>query len=263
MVLFVRNCPQMVPCRTYTFESEGGLTVEKVSYDASGDSILVLGGFSKEISCKDSFLSSSFKEIFAAKLDHSFKRAKLFKFNGSGDKTFSNLHMTENGYAYVAGSFSGGLELLNKNFTADSRSHAFLAKLDTSFLTVIDHFTLQSADHDQISSILNFTGNQLLLSGQSQAAELKTYPSYSANDPFLISLRYSNDIQMGGEFIDVHPVAVGLPFKFNFITFGWEDIGGSFTAEIIDMPSWANLMIDDLVMDIYQGILPMKRNLSC
>jgi len=242
----------------YTFESEGALSAEKVSYDASDDSLLLLGEFSKEMSCKDSFLSSSFKEIFAAKFDHSLKRAKLFKFNGSGDKTFSDLHMTELGYAYVAGSFSGGLKLLNKDFTADSRAHAFLAKLDTSSLAVVDHFTLQSSAHDQINSVLNFTGNQLLVSGESQALELKSYPSYSANDPFLVTLQYSKDLQVGGEFIDIHPVAVGLPFKFNFLTFGWEDAGGSFAAENIDMPSWANVMIDNFGNGYLSGYSPNK-----
>ena len=245
----------------YTFESEGSLSAEKVSYDVTDDSLLLLGGFSKEISCKDSFLSSSFEEVFAAKLDHSFKRAKLIKFNGSGDKTFSDLHVTENGYAYVAGSFAGGLELLNKNFTTDSRADAFLAKLDTSSLAVVDHFTLQSSAYDQINSVLNFTGNQLLVSGQSQAAELKSYPGYSANDPFLISLRYLDDLQMGGEFIDIHPVAVGLPFRFNFLTFGWEGAGGSFTAEILDMPSWANLMIDEFGNGYLSGFAPNEEGI--
>ena len=112
----------------------------------------------------------------------------MFKFNGVGDKTFSDLHITDDGHAYVAGSFSGSLELSKENFIVKNRTNAFLAKLDTSTFSVVDHFTLQSKEIDQISAVLNFTGNQLLLSGKSHAEELKSRLSFSVNDPFLISL---------------------------------------------------------------------------
>ena len=98
----------------------------------------------------------------------------MFKFNGVGDKTFSDLHITDEGHVYIAGSFSGSLELSKENFTVKNRTNAFLAKLDTSTFSVVDHFTLQSKEIDQISAVLNFTGNQLLLSGKSHAEELNS-----------------------------------------------------------------------------------------
>ena len=242
----------------YTLESDGSLSAEKICYDKSDDSFLLMGAFSKELNTKDSFLSSSNKEIFGAKFDNSFKSSRLFKFNGVGDKTFSDLHITDDGHAYIAGSFSGSLELSKENFTVKNRTNAFLAKLDTSTFSVVDHFTLQSKEIDQISAVLNFTGNQLLLSGKSHAEELKSRLSFSVNDPFLISLRYSNDLQIGGEFTDIHPVAVGVPFKFDFRTYGWSKLGEDFAIEIVHLPSWASVIIDDAGNGYLSGYAPDK-----
>ena len=123
---------------------------------------------------------------------------------------------------------------------------------------MVDHFTLQSKEIDQISAVLNFTGNQLLLSGKSHAEELNSRLSFSVNDPFLISLRYSNDLQIGGEFTDIHPVAVGVPFKFDFRTYGWAKLGEDFAIEIVHLPSWASVIIDDAGNGYLSGYAPEK-----
>ena len=121
--------------------------------------------------------------------------------------------MTEFGYAYISGSFSNSLNLLNKSYRSVGSSDAFLAKVNTSSLSVADYFTLQSPELDKIDSILNYTGNQLLLFGTSDAGKLKEGPSFSSDDPFLISLRNAKGIDAGGEMIGIHPLEVDHPLN--------------------------------------------------
>ena len=47
----------------YIFESAGILTAKQVSYDQVSESFLILGEFSKEVSAKDSFITSSFRGL--------------------------------------------------------------------------------------------------------------------------------------------------------------------------------------------------------
>ena len=153
--------------------------------------------------------------------------------------------MSERGYFYIAGGFSSNIELSGKTFSSSGKNDAFLSKLSTSSLSEVDYFLLQFDQLDQIHTVSNHSRNEILLSGRSHSSILTSSDIYSNNDHALISLRFPMDSVVGGKFTDFHPVGVGQPFKFDFITFGVDEGRDFFEIDKIDLPSWASVKMVD------------------
>jgi hypothetical protein len=108
---------------------------------------------------------------------------------------------------------------------------------------------------------LNFTGNRMLLSGRSNSVSLKSSASYSSLDPFLVSLGNSDLRKVGGGFSGIHPIGIGLPFKFEFSTYGGDisTFEGSTKIKKINVPSWTNITTDSKGNGFALGFSPSEK----
>jgi len=241
-----------------TLQSEGRLTSKTVLYDGRGDAFFMGGEFSKDLISDDSVLSSAHDELFIAKIDSSMSGIKLHKLNGTGNKNFADMQISDLGYLYLAGNFDNEVKLSGKNYSTEGDTDAFLTKIQTSNFSFLDSFLFQSPVVDRVDSIYNPFGNQLLVSGLSGSTELPHYSTRSNTDPYLTLLSPLRKTQFAGEFLQLHPIGVSQPFKFEFNTFGWPDGENDFSLKPISVPAWLSVVVDSVGDGFITGYTPEK-----
>ncbi len=243
----------------YTVLQSGGrLTSKAIKYDARGDSFFIGGEFSEDLISNNSVLSSTHDELFIAKIDSSMSGIKLHKINGTGKKSFADMQISELGYLYLAGNFDNEVKISGHSYSTEGGTDAFVTKIQTSNFSFLDSFLLQSPVVDRVDSIYNPLGNQLLISGLSGSSLLPHSSTRSNTDPYLIRLAPLRNTQFAGEFLELHPVGVSQPFKFEFNTFGWSDGENVFSIKPISVPSWVSVMTDSSGNGFITGFTPEK-----